>query len=135
MTPRPLAVAAALSAVVFAWPGPRPAEAGKPKVECFNRREITILRPLDDRHVYAKVGASRHYLLTMDDHCQGLDEARRLQVVDASSRVCPDGTSLLAFEHVAAGPMRCRISAIEPVKSRADAEERAAAEVPASPEP
>jgi hypothetical protein len=53
-------------------------------------------------------------------------------VIEDSSRVCAEGTSLLAFEHPGAGPMRCRIAAIEPVKDRADAEERAAAEVPPS---
>ena len=111
--------------------GVPPASAAKTKKDCIYRREISTMRALDDKHVYIKAGASRHYLVTVDARCPGLAEARRLEVVEASSRVCSDGTSLLAFEHPAAGPMRCRVSTIETVKSLADAEERAAAEVPA----
>jgi hypothetical protein len=111
--------------------GVPPAFAAKPRRDCINRREINTLRALDDKHVYVKASASRHYLITMEDRCQGLAEARRLEVFEASARVCAGGTSLLAFEHPAAGPMRCRVSTIETVKSLADAEERAAAEVPA----
>ena len=125
-------MALALAAVLqVALAGVPPAFAAKVKRDCINRREINILRALDDKHVYVKASASRHYLITMEDRCPGLSEARRLEVFEASARVCADGTSLLAFEHPTAGPMRCRVSTIETVKSLADAEERAAAEVPA----
>jgi hypothetical protein len=121
----------ALAAVLqVALAGVPPAFAAKVKRDCINRREITTLRSLDNRHVYVKAGSSRHYLVTMEERCQGLAEARSLEVVEASSRVCADGTSLLAFEHPAAGPMRCRVSTVEPVKGLAEAEERSAAEVP-----
>jgi hypothetical protein len=128
-----MVLALAVVAVVLegAFAGVPPAFAAKARKDCINRREINIMRPLDDKHVYVKASASRHYLITMEDRCQGLAEARRLEVFEASSRLCGAGTSLLAFEHATAGPMRCRVRAIEPVKSLADAEERAAAEVPA----
>jgi uncharacterized protein DUF6491 len=124
-----MALAALLQAGLAAVP-PAAAAAAKAKKDCIYRREITTLRALDDKHVYVKAGSSRHYLVTMDGRCQGLGEARRLEVIEASSRVCPDGTSLMAFEHPGAGPMRCRIGTIEAVKGLADAEERAGAEIP-----
>jgi hypothetical protein len=107
------------------------AEKAKPKRTCVNTREINVMRALDDKHVFVKVSAGRYYLFTMEERCHELHLARNLTVFEASTRVCADGTSLLAFDHPAAGPMRCRVSTIEPVKDLADAEERAAAEVPA----
>ena len=112
-----------------------PASAARVKRECINRKEITTLRALDDKHVYVKAGSSRHYLVTTDGGCRELSEARTLQVIESSTRVCPDSTSLIGFEHPAAGPMRCRIATIEAVKGLADAEERAAEEVPGQKQP
>ena len=127
-----LALAAVLQVGLAGVP---PVSAAKVKRECINRREITTLRALDDKHVYVKAGASRHYLVTVDGKCHGLSEARTLAVTESSTRVCADSTSLVGFEHPAAGPMRCRIAAIEAVKGLADAEERASAEVPPKPQP
>ena len=133
MTHRPMVLALAVAVVLQgAFASVPRAFAAKARRDCINRREINTLRSLDDKHVYVKAGASRHYLITMEERCQGLAEARKLTVFEASARVCADGTSLLAFEHPAAGAMRCRVAAIDPVKDLADAEERAAAEVPPS---
>ena len=128
-------VLAVLALAIVSGGAPAAFAAKPPRKDCIYRREISTMRALDEKHVYIKASASRHYLLTMDGRCQGLDEARKLGVVEASPRVCGDGTSLLAFEHTAAGPMRCRIATIEQVKSLADAEELASEEVPASPAP
>ena len=101
----------------------------KKRSDCFNAREINVMRSLDDKHVFVKAGASHSYLLTMDP-CPGLSLARKLEVFEPTSRVCGDGTSLLAFEAPASGAMRCRIGKIEPVRDLADAEDRIAPETP-----
>ena len=126
------ALAAVLQVGLSAVP---PASAARVKRECINRKEITTLRALDEKHVYVKAGPSRHYLVTVDGRCHGLSEARTLGITESSSRICPDSTSLIGFEHPAAGPMRCRIGTIEAVKGLADAEERAAEEAPARKDP
>ena len=76
-----------------------------------------------------KAGADKNYLLTMDT-CPGLRDARKLEVFEASTRVCADGTSLLAFELPETGAMRCRVGKIESVRDLADAEDRIAPETP-----
>ena len=128
-------VLAVLALAVVSGGAPAAFAAKPPRKDCIYRREISTMRVVDNKHVYIKASASRHYLLTMDARCQGLDDARKIGVVESSPRVCGDGTSLLAFEDTMAGPMQCRIATIEQVKSLADAEELAAAEVRASPEP
>src|SRR5687768_2478886 len=86
-----MALAAVLQVGLAAAPA---ASAAKVKRDCINRREITTLRALDEKHVYVKAGASRHYLVTVDGRCHGLSEVRRLEVVESSTRVCADSTSL-----------------------------------------
>jgi uncharacterized protein DUF6491 len=105
------------------------ADKAKKKRDCINTREINVMRALDDKHVFVKAGADRNYLLTMDP-CPGLRDARKLQVFEASTRVCADGTSLLAFTLPETGAMRCRVGKIESVRDLADAEDRAAPEHP-----
>jgi len=92
-------------------------EESKPKKVCINRREISSIRGLDDRHAFVKLGASRHYLLTMDKGCRGLKLARTI-AIDATGRVCGDGLTLLSFEYPAVGPMRCRIEGIDSVPDK-----------------
>jgi len=88
------------------------------------------MRPLDDKHVFVKVGAGHHYLFTMEDRCHDLHLARNLQVFEASPRVCDDGVSLLAFELPTVGAMRCRITKLDSVRDLNEALERSGAEVP-----
>ena len=106
------------------------ADGSKTRRDCITTREINAMSPMGDRHVFVKVGASRHYLFTVERACQALELARRLTIWEASSRVCGDATSLLAFEHATAGPMRCRIEKIESVPDKAAAMELIAAETP-----
>jgi hypothetical protein len=107
------------------------ADAPKAKKECIVKREINVIRALDDKHVFVKAGADRNYLLTMDAQCSGLTLARKLAISgDTSTRVCEGGVSMLAFEEPATGPMRCRIATITPVKSKEAAEELIASEQP-----
>jgi len=127
-------IAAPALALALAQAGAPLVEA-RPRKDCIYQREISTLRALDDKHVYIRASASRHYLVTMEARCQGLGDARKVEVFEPTSRVCGEGTSLLSFVDPAAGPMRCRIATIEQVKSLADAEDKASAEVPASPAP
>jgi uncharacterized protein DUF6491 len=127
---RAMVLAVALPAVLLA--GVAGVTAGgkdKKRRDCFNTRDINVMRSLDDKHVFVKAGTSRNYLLTMDA-CPGLSLARKLQVFEATSRVCGDGTSLVSFEAPATGAMRCRVAKIDPVKDLAEAEELSAPEAP-----
>ena len=133
MTLRPTITA--LTLLVALGPGTAALLQAKPRKDCIKQGEISTLRALDDKHVYIKASASRHFLVTMDTRCQGLGDARKVEVFEPTSRLCGQGTSLISFVDPAAGPMRCRIATIEPVKSLADAEEKASAEVRPSPEP
>jgi hypothetical protein len=126
---RAMVLALAPAVLLGGAAGTPAAEKAKKKRDCINTREINTMRALDDKHVFVKAGANRNYLLTMDP-CPGLRDARKLQVFEASTRVCGDGTSLLAFELPATGPMRCRVAKIEPVRDLADAEDRIAPERP-----
>jgi hypothetical protein len=94
--------------------------AGGPRKskDCINTREINVMSPLDDKHVFVKAGASRHYLFAMDAKCPGLALARRIAVWERATRVCGDGFSLLAFEEPAVGSVRCRIQSITAVEDK-----------------
>ena len=102
--------------------------AGRAKA-CINTREINLMEPLDDRHVFVKLSADRNYLFTMEDRCLGLGVARRLAIWEGEQRVC-GGVSLVSFEDPAAGAMRCRIGRIDSVPNRDAAVELGASEVP-----
>ena len=120
-----------LAVVLGGWASATAAEEPKTKADCIVKREINVIRALDDKHVFVKAGADHNYLLTMDTRCPGLTLARKLAISgDTSTRVCEGGVSMLAFEEPATGPMRCRIATITPVKSKEAAEELIASEQP-----
>ena len=102
-------------------------EDPKPQRVCIDRREINVIKALDDQHALVKRSSDRYSLLTMDAKCQGLKLARTIAVEGSPARLCGDGASLLSFEYPALGPMRCRVEQIEPV-----ADENAARELIAS---
>ena len=108
----------------------RAAEPSRAKKDCINKREINVMRPLDEKHVFVKAGANHNYLFTTEGRCHGLRLARRLSIWEGSTRVCADGSSLLAFSDPTVGDMRCRIANIESVKDLAAAMEMLDAEVP-----
>jgi hypothetical protein len=106
----------AVAAVVLGGCASLPAEKGsKAERVCMNRREINSISALDDQHAFVKVSASRYYLFTVDNRCTGLRLARTIAIVDATTRVCGDGLTLLSFDYPAVGPMRCRIEGIDSV--------------------
>jgi hypothetical protein len=130
-TIRTIVVGLTLPAVLLGGCASVPAaERSKAKRDCINTREINVMSPLDDRHVFVKLGADRNYLFTVEDTCQGLRLARQLAIWEATARVCGGGVSLLAFEDPTVGAMRCRIAKIDSVRDKSAALELIAAEVP-----
>ncbi len=99
---------------------------------CIDRREISSISALDDRHAFVKRGSGHYSLLTLDERCTGLALARTLAIEGSAPRVCGGGGSLLSFDSPAVGLMRCRVERIEPVQDRSTAleliESRAAPE-------
>ena len=98
-------------------------EPSKPKRLCVDRREINMIKALDDRHAFAKLSANRHYLFTLDKTCQEFHLARKVAISEGTGRVCADGLTLLSFEVSTVGPMRCRIEGIDAVPDQAAARE------------
>ena len=111
---------AALVAACASAPARRATEGEK---VCIDPRDINSIRALDDRHAFVKVRAGHFHLLTVDETCRGMALARSIGIVEATTRVCGDGFSFLAFEEPTVGSMRCRIERIEPVADRNAAEE------------
>jgi hypothetical protein len=105
-------------------------EPSKPKRLCVNRREINVIKALDDRHALAKLSANRHYLFTLDKTCQEFHLARQVAISDGAGRVCGDGLTLVSFEVPTVGPMRCRIEGIDAVPDEAAARELIASRRP-----
>jgi len=126
---RAVELALALPVLLFAGVSLWAAEGPKPKKECLNTREINVMSPLDDKHVFVKARSNDNYLFTMDP-CPGLSLARKLVVWESATRLCEDSTSMLAFEDLTIGQMRCRIAKIDKVKDKDAAIELADAEVP-----
>ena len=98
-------------------------EETKAKRVCVNRREINVIRALDDRHALAKLSAGRHYLFTLDKTCRDFRLARKVAISNGTGRVCADGLTLLSFELPGVVPTRCRIEGIDPVADEAAARE------------
>ena len=114
------ATALAAAAVFLSIPGDAKDRAEGEKV-CIALREINAISALDERHAFAKLSASRFYLLTLDQSCRGLRSARAIAVVRSGPRICGDGTSLLSFEEPGEGLKRCRIEKMDAVANKDEA--------------
>ncbi len=112
---------AVLAGCAAGKPYPR---ASDPDKVCVDRRSINAISALDERHAFVKASAADFYLLTMDESCREFELARRIEIAETGARVCGDGATLLSFETPTVGPMRCRIEALEPVASKAEALDR-----------
>ena len=114
---------AAAAAILGGSAGLAAEDAPKPERLCLNRREINVIRALDDRHAFAKLSAGRHYLFTLDKTCRDFRLARKVAISNGARRVCADGLTLLSFELPGVVPTRCRIEGIDPVADEAAARE------------
>lgn len=121
MTSMRIPILALTCAAVVLGAHARAGEESKPDLTCINRREINAISALDDRHAFAKLSASRFYLLTLEKRCRGFKAARTIALERSSTRICGDGASLLSFDYPAVGPMRCRIERIDPVADKSAA--------------
>ena len=97
---------------------PAQRDSSSPDRPCIDRRDINTIRALDDQHVLVKVSADRFFMLTVDRTCAGLGLARSIAIVEATSRVCGDGNSLISFAEPTIGTMRCRVTALDAVADR-----------------
>jgi hypothetical protein len=111
----PPSLGLALAAVVLGG-GARLAgeEEAKAKRVCIDKRDISAISSLDDRHAFVKLRASHFYLLTLDKACSRFKLARQITISDAW-RVCNDGLTLLSFQYPAEGTIRCRIEGLDSV--------------------
>jgi hypothetical protein len=96
-------------------------KAKKTKRTCIKKGEINAMSPMDDRHIFVRVSATRFHLLTTDETCRGLKFARKLAIADGARRICDDGSSLITFSEPTVGVMRCRVKRLEGVESKAAA--------------
>lgn len=119
---RVMALGLVAGALVVVGCASAPAKRGSSQErECIDTREINSITPLDDRHLFVRVSASKHQLFTVDPPCNGLRLARVVSVADAARRVCSDGTTLIAFSDPTVGSVRCRIRRLDPVADKAEA--------------
>jgi hypothetical protein len=114
----PAALALALAGCASAPPSRSGSNPANPERLCIDRRDINVIRALDDRHALVKVGADKYFLLTVDRACNGMSLARSIGIVEATSRICGDGTSLLSFAEPTVGMMRCSIEMLDAVADR-----------------
>lgn len=118
------AIGLAVAAIALGGCASAPAERGSSQHrDCINANQINSITPLDDQHLFVRVSASQHQLFTVDQPCNGLRLARRIEVADAARRVCSDGTTLIAFSDPTVGNIRCRVRRLDPVADRAEAME------------
>ncbi len=85
---------------------------------CVRVRQINSYSAIDDQHVFVNVTGKDNYMFTVDHGCPGLTFARGIMVAEHSSRVCGDGSGLLAFNQPGVGARRCRIITIDMVENQ-----------------
>jgi hypothetical protein len=122
---RPSTLGIAVAAVVLGGYANLPAQeaptAKKTKRTCIKKGEINAMSPMDERHIFVRVSATRYHLLTTDETCRGLKFARTLAIADGARRICDDGSSLITFSEPSVGTMRCRVTRLDGVESKAAA--------------
>lgn len=116
-----VAVAAGLGLTGCTSSQPTDAASAADRV-CVRVKQINSYEPIGDHHVVIKVSVNKRYLLTLEEICTGLNFARGIAIADASTRVCNDGFSFLAFQQQGHGARRCRIINLEEVENSEAAE-------------
>jgi len=87
---------------------------------CFNVRDVRSFDAIDDRFVYLRCLRGKHYLLTMEAACLGLQNSLAVAVASGFNRVCSHdraGLTYRDFDRTA----RCGILRIEAIDDRAAA--------------
>jgi len=103
--------------------------------DCFKRREINAITPLDDQHVFVKLSADRFALMTVEKNCQELRLARTVAISGSPITICGDGNTLISFQFPAQDPIHCRIERIQWVADKKMALETISTEGPSEDAP
>lgn len=107
---------------VLAQEGKVPETVEEPKAEkaCFRVRNIRSLDAVDDRFVYLRSVRGKHYLLTMDNACIGLQNSIAVAVANGYDRVCSNDRAFITYREFNQN-RRCGILSVERVEDRAEA--------------
>ena len=113
---------AGVSNAVLAQEEPKPKTGEEPKAEkaCFRVRNTRSFDAVDDRFVYVRCVRDKHYLLTMDNVCLGLQNSIAVAVANGYDRVCSNDHAFITyreFDQI----RRCGILNVERVEDRAAA--------------
>jgi Family of unknown function (DUF6491) len=90
-----------------------------PKAEkaCFRVRDTRSFDAVDDRFVYLRCVRGKHYLLTMDNVCLGLQNSIAVAVANGYDRVCSNDHAIITYREFDL-TKRCGILTVERVEDR-----------------
>ena len=96
-----------------------PSNEGEPTVveACFRVRDTRSFDAVDDRFVYVRCIRDRHYLLTMDNACFGLENSIAVAVSNRFDRVCSNDRAWITYKDFNQ-TRRCGILTVERVDDR-----------------
>ena len=95
----------------------RKTEETKIEKSCFRVRDTRSFSAVDDRHVYVRCIRDRHYLLTMDNTCFGLENSIGVAVSNRFDRVCSNDGAWITYKDFNQ-KRRCGILTVEEVDGR-----------------
>jgi len=121
-TPIVLFLLVLVSTTVLAEDGQKPSTSEEPKAEkaCFRVRYTRSFDAVDDRFVYVRCVQDKHYLLTMDNACLGLQNSIAVAVANGYDRVCSNDRAFITYREFDQ-TRRCGILKVERVEDRAAA--------------
>ena len=98
---------------------PTPSTEGEPAAvkACFRVRDTRSFDAVDDRFVYVRCIRDRHYLLTMDNACFGLENSIAVAVSNRFDRVCSNDRAWITYKDFNQ-TRRCGILTVEKVDDR-----------------
>ncbi len=98
-------------------PAPEPGEVPKAEKACFRVRNLRGMDAVDDRFVYVRCVQDKHYLLTMDNACLGLQNSIAVAVANGYDRVCSNDHAFITYREFDQ-TRRCGILNVEQVADR-----------------
>ena len=98
---------------------PTPSNEGEPTAvdACFRVRNTRSFDAVDDRFVYLRCVRDKHYLLTMDNACFGLQNSIGIAVAGGFDRVCSNDRAMVTYRDFNR-TRRCGILKVEAVENR-----------------
>jgi len=95
----------------------KPEKEPKAKKACFRIRNTRSFDAVDDRFVYVRCVRDRHYLLTMDNACLGLQNSIAVALANGYDRVCSNDHAFIIYQEFDQ-TRRCGILNVEQVEDR-----------------